>query len=192
MKRLAKMLAVTCVAALALAVSATGASAATFTASATGEVTGAQTSTQVFKVTSTGSNEVTCKKAVTSGKITSTASTEQHVTVKYSECEAHFFFFSFPATISDATYKFTADGTVHIENTITIKVPDLGCETIVGPQTVSSATYANKTGGKLEVTSDVGGIVSSSPDGCPEGTTGTYTGSNLVERVGGGSISWDK
>jgi hypothetical protein len=189
MKRLAKMFMVTCVAALALAAVAAGASASTFTASATGELTGVQTSNQVFTVG--GANKVTCKKAHTTGKIVSVESTEQHVTVNYSECSATFF--GFPAgtvDISPATYNFTANGEVHVLEPISIKATGLGCETIVGKQTLKSVTYGNEAG-KLLITSGVTGIVSTSPNGCPSGTAGTYTGSNLSERVGGGSISWD-
>ena len=189
MKRFAKMLMVTCVAALPLAAVAPGASAAPFTASATGELKGTQTTEQVFTVG--GANVVKCKKASTTGKIVSVATGEQHVTVTYSECSATFF--GFPAgtvDISPATYNFTANGEVHVVEPISIKATGLGCETIVGKQTLKSVSYTNEAG-KIKITSNVTGIVSTSPNGCPTGTTGTYSGSNLTERVGGGTLSWD-
>ena len=194
MKRFIKMLMVTCVAALALAaVMAAGASASTFTATATGKIKGSATTEQVFTVG--GANVVKCKKAATTGEIKSTESAEQHVTVNYSECSATFF--GFPAgtiTISPATYNFTANGEVHILNTITIHSAGLNCDTVVTPQTRSSVTYTTKTINLvtgIESHTHVTAISSESSNGCPSGTAGTYTGSNLTEREGGGSISWD-
>lgn len=185
MKRFAKILAVACVAALALAVSAAGASASTFTASATGELKGTQTSNQVFTPGSFGS--VTCKKAATTGKIESVASETQVVTVSYSECTG----FGFPATVTAAEYKLHANGESDVLNTITITVSSLGCKNVVGPQTgLKSVSYANKSG-KIEQSSEVKGITSSGSGTCAGGSAGTYTGSSLVERVGGGEISWD-
>ena len=193
MKRLTKMLMVTCVAALALAaVMAAGASAATFTASATGKVKGSATTEQVFTIGS--SNVVRCKKAATTGEIKSTESAEQHVTVTYSECSATFF--GFPAgtiTITPATYNFTATGEVHILNTITIHSSALNCDTVVTPQTRTSVSYTNNAAlTDITVAANVTNIASESSNGCPTGTTGTYTGSNTVEREGGGFIRWDK
>jgi len=183
MKRFAKMLGVTCAAAFALvAMTAVSASAATFTASATGTLTGTQTSNQVF--TTGGGGTVTCKKAHTHGTIVSTSAASQHVTVTYSECTA----FGFNATVSPATYELYASGTVDVENTITISV--LGCTTTVKPQKgLHAVSYHNKAG-KLEQTSAVKNITSTASGfPCSGGTTGTYTGSNLVERVGGGTLT---
>jgi hypothetical protein len=191
MKLLAKMLGVTCVAALALAAMTTaGASAATFTASATGTLTGTATSNQVFTTSAGSFSTVTCKKAHTTGTIVSTAAATQHVTVAYSECTANFGF-SVSATISPATYLLYANGDVDIVSTITISVPALGCKTTVGSQKgLTLATYANKEP-KIEQTSAITGIVSKGEGLCPGGNTGTYTGTNLIERVTGGSLTWD-
>ena len=169
------------------AIGAANASAATFTASATGSLTGKATATQVF---TTNGGQVKCSTAATSGEIKSVASAEQHVTVKYTGCNA----FGFVNThITDATYLFTADGTVHILNTITITPTGAGCTQTVKPQTVGSVTYTN-SGTKLVITPNVTGITYSSTGGIcgASGANGTYSGSNEVERVGGGSISWDK
>jgi hypothetical protein len=192
MKRLAKMFMVTCVAALAMAAVATGASAATtFTASAIGEVTSKSTSTQTFTIGS--ANVVKCTTAHGVGTIKSVATTEQHMTVTYSGCSATFF--GFPAgtvDISPATYNFTANGEVHVLSPISIKATGLGCETIVGKQTLKSVSYANSSPIKtITTTANVSGIVSTSPNGCPTGTTGTYTGTNVSERVGSGTVSVD-
>jgi hypothetical protein len=191
MNRLAKSILITCAAVFSLAVVGTaGALAATFTYSETGELTGVQTTSQVFTVG--GANKVTCKTAHMHGVVASTDFTQQEYTVAYSECSATFF--GFPAgtvDISPATYNFTANGEVHVLEPISIKATGLGCETIIGKQTLKSVTYGNEAGGKLLITSGVTGIASTSPNGCPSGTAGTYTGSSIAERVGGGSIAWD-
>ena len=132
------MLSVTCVAALALtAVAAAGAQAAPkFTASATGTLTGTQTNVQVFTTSAGGSEKVTCKKAHTTGNVIATEAVEQEVTVAYSECTADTSFGNIAATVSNATYNLTANGTVHILNTITIHIGGIAnCNIVVAPQT---------------------------------------------------------
>ena len=194
MKRIAKMFAVTCVAALALAVvSAAGAQAAPkFTASATGELTGTQTSNQVFTTSSGGSENVTCKKAMTSGNVTSTEATSQVVAVEYSECTANTSFGAISATVSKAEYELFASGGTKVLNTITIHIGGIAnCNITVGPQTPTGSVSYTNSSGKISESSAVTGITSTSSGLCPHGTTGTYTGSNLVERVGGGTLTWD-
>jgi hypothetical protein len=177
------------VAILALsAIGAANASAATFTASATGTLTGKATTTQTF---TTNAGQVKCTTAETSGNIVSTASPEQHVTVNYKNCTA----FGFATVdITAATYLFTADGTVHLLNTITINVTGAGCTQTVKAQTLSGITYTNS--GTKEIvhanTSGIHYVGSGGLCGSTTQTNGTYVGSNEVERVGGGSVSWDK
>jgi hypothetical protein len=192
MKRLAKMFMATCIAALALAAVASGASATTtFTASETGEVTSFSTGVQTFTVG--GANVVKCQKAHGTGTITGVATTEQEMTVNYSECSATFFGFPVGGVdISAATYNFKVSGEVEVLSPITIKATSLGCETIVGKQILKSVSYANSSPIKtITTTANVTGIVSTSPNGCPTGTSGTYTGVNDSERVGGGTVSVD-
>jgi hypothetical protein len=174
------------------AIGAASASAATFTASATGSLSGKATATQEFGI---NAGTVRCGTALSSGTIVSTASPEQHVSVTYSSCTAFAGFI--PVHNIEATYVFTADGKVHIKNqiTITVTAPFGTCHvTVPGGQTVSSVTYANLAGGKMSVTPNITGITYSTTGGtCGSGgTNGTYKGANEVERVGGGSISWDK
>jgi hypothetical protein len=173
------------------AIGAANASAATFTASATGSIVGKATATQEFTI---NAGTVRCSTAESSGTIVSTASPEQTVTVTYKKCTAFSGFV--PVHDIHASYNFTADGSVHIEKTITITVtaPFGTCHVTVEPQTVSSVAYANLAGGKMSVTPNVTGIKYSTTGGtCGSGgTNGTYKGANEVERVGGGSISWDK
>jgi hypothetical protein len=186
--RTLKKLAVVAVAVFALSVvGVASASAAQFTASATGELTGKATSTQKF---TTGAGTVECTAAATSGKIVSEASPEQEVTVKYSGCKA-FGFVS--AEISPATYLFTANGEVHIQNTITISVPLGGCSVTVGPQTVKSVSFANAGTSNITESSNVSGIVSKGSGGLCGGanSTGKYVGNSEISRVGGGTLRFD-
>jgi len=184
MKRYAKMLGVTCAAAFALvAMTAAGASAARFTASETGTLTGISTTNHVF--TTGGGGSITCKKTHTSGMIVSREAASQHLTVKYSECTAS----SLPATVSPATLEVYANGTMDIENTITIGY--FGCTTTIKPQKgLKTINYTNSAG-KLILHFAVGGIVSTaSAHLCSGGTTGTTSGSFVLERVGGGTLTW--
>lgn len=187
MKRFSTTLAAICVVALALtAMTASAASAAQFTASATGALTGVQTSDQVFQF---GVGGVTCKKAHTTGTITSTATTSQHVTVNYSECSTSFWGFS--TAVSAGTFLLTANGEIHLLNTITFSVPSLGCSTTVSPQSLGSVSYTNKVGGKIEQHNAVAGLKSTSTASlCSSGNAGTFTGSSLLERIGG-TLSYD-
>jgi ABC-type transport system substrate-binding protein len=163
------------------AVSVANASASTFKSSSTGTLKGAQTSNQVFN---TGFGTVSCTTATSSGTVTSTVTAEQEVGVKYSGCTAFGFI---GAEISEAKYLFNANGTVKVLNTITIKVPGAGCSVTVSPQgPLSSITYTNKSG-KIEESTKVSGIKSKGSGGLcgGENSNGTYTGSNLIELVGG-------
>ncbi|HKO37826.1 MAG TPA: hypothetical protein VJU14_05605 [Solirubrobacterales bacterium] len=168
------------------AIGAANASAAQFTASATGSLTGKATATQVF---TTNGGQVKCTAAATSGEIKSVASEEQTVEVKYSSCTA----FGFATVhITPAFYNFTASGQVHIEKTITITVTGAGCSQSVAPQTVGTVSFATN-GTKVKVTPNVSGITYTSTGGLcgAGGANGTYTGTNEVERVGGGSLAFD-
>lgn len=186
-------------AALAVAVCAfsalgvASASAAQFTASATGELVGRALNTQEF---TTNGGVIKCTKAHTTGKINATASLEQHVTVEYSECTGPL---GVKAEVSPATYLFTSNGTVHIKNTITVKMPGLGCSVTVGEQTVEEVTFDNVKNakgehtGKMIETSNVSGITYTSSGGLcgASGINGTYKGDSEVERVGGGTVTFD-
>ena len=171
------------------AIGAANASAATFTASATGTLSGKATNTQVF---TTNAGQVKCTSAATSGSITSTEAATQHVTVNYTGCTAFGFI---GVDISAATYLFNAGGTVDIVNPITINVTGAGChQTVPAQKALGTVTYTTN-GSKLVVAANVTKITYTATGGlCGSGeaTNGTYSGSNEVERVGGGSIGWDK
>jgi len=168
------------------AIGAASASAAQFTASATGSITGKATATQVF---TTNGGQVKCSVAASSGTIKSTATAEQTVEVKVSGCTA----FGFVNThVTPIQVNFTASGEVHLENTVTITPTGAGCTQSVAPQTVKSTGYSNNAG-KVKVTPNVTGITYTSTGGLcgSSGANGTLTGTNEVERVGGGSVSFD-
>jgi hypothetical protein len=182
-------LAVMCVAVLAIGMLlAVDASASQFTWSEVGTLSGTQTTNQVFTASS-GGPEVVCKAAATSGELTSKAFEAQEVTVNYSSCSIPALF---GAAVSNfkAAYNLHANGKVNITGTITIAAPALGCTTIVSEQEVGNVSFATSGSGILQ-SSAVTGIHSTSTGLCPSGTTGTYTGSNLWTRVGGGTISFD-
>lgn len=175
------------------AVAVAAASAHEFEATKTGPATDVQTSTQVFK-DEPKAVAVECKKLKSTETIESLKTKTQKAKVKYEECTA----FGFPASISEAAYNFNAEGSVTIENTITIEVPLAGCKVTVGPtgnSALKTITYENKTGGKLEVKSNVSKIVSKVTGGgglCgKEGELkeGTYTGNALVTPASG-ELKW--
>jgi hypothetical protein len=176
-----------------MAVTAASAMAAPkFTASASGgTLTGAATANQVFKI---NGGTTTCTGAATDGTVPPSPSEDVHVTVIYSGCTA----FGFINTdISEATYTFTANGEVHILNTITITPTGAGCTVTVEPQTVKSVSYDNKTSGGftgIEETSAVSGITYHSSGGLcgTSGANGTYTGNSFLHGPTGVTISWDK
>ncbi len=192
MKRFAKTLAMACVAALALAaVSAAGAQAERFTASHTGTLAGTQTTNQVLTFTAGGEQNVACEKASTTGSITATEAVEQEVTLAFSNCIAATNIGSIATTFSNATLNLTANGKVHILNTITIHVGGLAnCNIFVAPQTPTGSVSYSSVGGQVEAHYALTGIVSTSTGICPHGSTGTFTGTSLMG-LGGGIFAWD-
>ena len=172
------------------ALSAANASAAEFTFSATGSIEGKALATQVF---TTNGGKVECSTAATSGTIGKLGGKAQHVTVKYSGCVGYKI-----ATVhvSIATFNFTSDGTVHNQNTITITPTLFGaslCTVSVTPQTVGTIDYAISGTSNVKVTPTVSGIKYHSTGGScgSAGENGTYTGASEVNRVGGGSLTFD-
>lgn len=179
-------------AALALAFSAIGAASASagqFTASATGTLTGKAKTVQTF--TSNG-GQVKCSNAAISGNILSVASEELTVSVNYSGCTA----FGFAAVhITPTEYTYTASGQVHIKKTTTISVTGAGCHMTITPQTPKVVHYVKiepfprlfvTAATKIVTYHSTGGLCGTS------GENGTFTGEIELERVGGGSLTWDK
>jgi hypothetical protein len=186
-----KKLGVLVIAVLALGAFGAANASAEFTASALGEIHGNALETQVFE---TVAGTIECAGATTTGSITALASTEQHVTVHYSNCKA---FGLVNVHISTATYLFTThEGTVHVVEPITITVTKTlftaHCTVTVGKQTLSKVDFINN-GNNVIVQPTIGGIHSVGSGGVCGGTnsTGTYTGKSEVSRVGGGTVSVD-
>jgi hypothetical protein len=183
-----KTMALTAVGVCALSAAVvSSASAQQFHASKTGTLKGVQLNTQVFN-TGSGAGSVECKKAATSGRVTSLLALSQLVIVVYSECKA----FSFVnATITPAHYLFSADnGLVKLDNTITITPEGAGCHVTVHPQDLKEVKFVN-SGGKLIEESNVKNIASLSTGGLCGGNSaiGTYVGNNDIE-LEGGTLSW--
>ena len=171
------------------AIGAANASAAQFTASATGSFSGKATSNQVF---TTNGGTITCPTAASSGTISSTATTQLHETVIYGTCVGPF---GVTVHVSPATFLTTADGVIHLLNQVTMVVtPPFGvpCHITYNPQTWKPVSYTNN-GGKLKVTANVTAMTYTTTGGfCGSGgANGTLAGTSEIERVGGGSISWD-
>jgi hypothetical protein len=193
-----KKFGVLAIAVLALSVVgvANASAASQFTASATGTLEGKAENNQVFTAAS-GSPAVVCTAAHTTGSIVSLATPTQEVTVVYSGCTIPGLF-NAPVDNITATYELHAGngpntGTVTIVNNIVINATGLGCSTTVAAgQTVGTLNYTN-INSNTEITqeSNVTGLKSTSTGLCPSGTTGTYTGNNIVHRVGGGFVRWD-
>jgi len=177
------------------AIGAANASAASkFTASETGTLSGHATTNQVFTA---GFGSVSCTKAASSGTISSTEATEQEAEVNYSECKA----LGVATThVTPAKYLFTANGTVHVLNTITITVTKTvftaHCTITITPQTPAGVVHFVPMAPRLTIIATISGIKYHSSGGpcgsAGEHADGTYEGTNEVERVGGGSIGWDE
>ncbi len=132
----------------------------------------------------TNGGEVTCKEVKSTEPITSTKTKTVKANVKYTECTAFGFV---GAEISEAEYEFSAEGSVKVLNTITIKPKGLGCEVKVGPQgPLTKITYTEKSP-NVEVNSEVGNIAYTSSGGLcgSSGTNGKYKGPVLVSLEGG-------
>lgn len=162
------------------------ASAHSFKASKTGELKATQLSSQLF-VTNGGAIE--CETLKGTGNVTSLISETQVATVEFGSCNA----FSIPTTMSPIEFEFNANGTVSILKEVTIKASSYCKVTIPAQTDLSTVTYRNLAGGKLELEPSVRGITSTgSGPACNYGTEskGEYEGMAEVELVGGGTLEW--
>jgi hypothetical protein len=190
-RRSALALALALAAIAVAAVSAAGASAAQFHVSATGQIVGAQTTNQVFKF-SAGS--VTCKQASSQYSTTSSNFTFLDLRTTFSGCSS--IYFGVPSQtgveVSPADFTLRANGEADLRNALTINVKGMGCSVVFPAQTgLKSISYTNRPEGKMEGASALSGMSYNFSEGCGSpGTNGTFTGSSLYERSGGGSIQW--
>jgi len=185
-----KFLAVAVVAALCMSVVAVAsASAHEFVASKAGKTKSTALTTQVFN---TGAGEVTCTKLSGKGEVTEAElKSETHKeTVSYSGCTAFGFV---KVKITAAKYDFNANGTVLLENEVTITPEGANCTVkVTKGQNLSAVSFANEAG-KIKEISEVTGIHSVSSGGAcgekGEHTNGTYKGTASTE-LEGGTIEW--
>jgi hypothetical protein len=181
-----KLLCATAVAITAFGlVGVASASAHEFIASKKGTAKATGTSTQVF---TTPSGAVECTKLTGTGKVKPKATTQTE-TINYSGCTA----FGLEATVSAAKYVFSANGTVKVDNTITVTIPGASCSIKVGKtgnSALKTITYTNKSG-KIEVDANVTGVTYTTTGGlCGSGgKTATYKGTALDE-LPGGTLEW--
>ena len=176
------------------AISVASASAAALTYSATGTLAGKSLTGQTL---TTSAGQVKCLGAQTTGSITSTNSSEQHITVNYKSCTALGFV---DVDVSPATYLLTASGTAHLQGPITINVTSVACHLTVSAQELKPISYVNGTSGeppkhtgRVKVTTNASGVSYTSTGGLcgASGSNGTFTGTSELERLGGGSITFD-
>jgi hypothetical protein len=155
-----------------------------FYASKAGKTKSKETDAQVFK-TSGGTLE--CSEVTGTGSIGAGTSAAHKEVFTYSGCGVS----GTAVKISQADFEFAAAGSIKLENTVTIVPTNKECELVLEPQTVGSAAYENKSGGKVEAEAEAVKIHSKGTGGNCGGTstTGSYNGSILGE-LEGGTIEW--
>jgi hypothetical protein len=161
------------------------ASASSFLSSAKEKLLSTNVADQVF-VTEAGTTECT-KAPITAGESTGAEAAEQAATIKYEGCTA---FKIAEVTISPAEYLFLANGEVHIQKLISIKV--IGCEVSVPAQGVNKVDYATKGNNILLEPLVTGILYTASGSLCAktgEFKNGTYKGHAEV-MIANGSLSF--
>jgi hypothetical protein len=155
-----------------------------------GKIEGVQKGNHVFNL---NAGKITCTKLTATGEVMAEISKVTKENIKYSGCLA----FGFDAKVSEVKFEFNAEGTVRLENTVTIEVPSAGCHVTLAPagnEKLSTITYANKGTKELEVTAAAKNIhyeASGGPCGAEEAkeTDGEYSGKSVV-KVKEGSIQF--
>ena len=171
------------------AAGAGSASASLFHASKTGTLKGTALNTYVFNTGGAVPVSMECKKAATSGTVTSPLALSQLVSVTYSGCTVA----GASVTVTSAHYLISADdGLVAFKNLVILTVPVGGCKLFILPQHVKGIAFTS-SGGRLIEESNVKNLVTSGTGGTcgPGSSAGTYVGRSDVE-LEGGTISWKK
>lgn len=135
---------------------------------------------QVFK---TGLLTVECEAETSTGVVQAKHSQTSREEVEYSGCKA----LSLPATVTQAKYIFSAEGTVEITDPVVVTIPKEGCEiNVPGGQKLSKVTYTNnQQNGTMEIKAEVSAIkatLSGTGAVCPKGASETskYEGTSTV------------
>jgi hypothetical protein len=154
-----------------------------------GKVEGVQKGNQVFTL---NAGKITCTKLTATGEVMAEISKQTKENFKYSGCLA----FGFEAKVSEVKFEFNAEGTVKLENTVTIEVPSAGCHVTLAPagnEALSTITYANKGATELEVSAAAKNIHYEASGGTcgakSKETNGEYNGKSVV-KVKEGSIQF--
>jgi hypothetical protein len=155
-----------------------------------GKIEGVQKGNHVFTL---NAGKITCTKLTATGEVMAEVSAVTKENIKYSGCLA----FGFEAKVSEVKFEFDAEGTVKLENTVTIEVPEAGCHITLAPagnEKLSTITYANKGTTELEVSVAAEGIhYEASGGSCgtkgAKETNGEYNGKS-VAKVKEGSIQF--
>lgn len=174
------------VAVLALAVSASAASAVEFhyTGSITTPLLGEATGTQTFTA---GFGSVECTKLTVSGSIEHEKSATQAAVVTYSSCKANIGTVKEPIV---ADYTFNANGNVEVTKEIAFEIEGI-CTLKIPNQTISSAVTYGSASEKLGITAAAKNIKYNSGGNflCGEGSTATYSGTSSVMGESKGTLS---
>jgi hypothetical protein len=155
-----------------------------------GKVEGVQKGGHVFNL---NAGKITCTKVTSTGEVMAEISKVTKENMKYSGCLA----FGFEAKVSEVKFEFNAEGTVKLENTVTIEVAEAGCHVTLAPagnEKLSTITYANKGTTEIEVSAAAKNIHYEASGGMcgQEGakeTNGEYNGKSVV-KVKEGSIQF--
>jgi hypothetical protein len=154
-----------------------------------GKVEGVQKGNQVFTL---NAGKITCTKLTATGEVMAEISKVTKETFNYSGCLA----FGFEAIVSEVKFEFNAEGTVKLENTVTIEVPSAGCHVTLasaGNEKLSSISYANKGTTELEVSATAKSIHYEASGGTcgakSKETNGEYNGKSAV-KVKEGSLQF--
>jgi len=168
-------------------------SAAEFKWSATGSFASKALQPQVLTLASGPYGSVKCTSASGQGGLTSTDYSQFELTVSYSGCTA----FGFQGVQTTAVkYRYHADGRFDVVTPLTVSVPFAACTLTIKPQANRTAVQYANNGGRIIFENAVGGIAYTTEGAgvgqlCPaSGSNATLTGSNELERVGGGSVYW--
>lgn len=178
-----KLIGLGLVAVLAMAVSASAASAKEFhyTGSVPTALLGESLGTQTFVA---GFGTVKCSTLTAEGEVTKTTAVEQAANIAYNNCEASIGKVKTPI---NASYTFNANGTVHINSAIKFEIEGVCTITVEGGQTLPGITYGARSI-NLKVIANVENIKWSGTGLCGSGSKGTYTGESSVMGASGGEM----
>lgn len=165
-----------------LTVPAAVASAHEFKASKTGSLTGSTTTEAAFTV---AAGKFICKETNMSGTLGTLTAKQLVEKYTYGGCQ----FAGVKATVSEAEYEWSAEGTLTVLNKIVLTGHE--CTITIEPSSnkgLKAVKYTNELG-QVKITPEVTGITYLAKGLCTGGSAGTLTGP-LSTSLAGGSIEW--